>query len=278
VRGLLAAVALALVALTSGGCQLLGLPGGSPDLESGIAYPDGCAVYDLSPRRCKAIVEVIGDRVGIAGREVTHIELLPDPGCGKPTDPKVLCTRTMAFVARVRFRFADGGSAEDSVFCGVGGQYTILCTETPEIRISSPTMGGYRDVPCAGEAPDGCATPLPTLEPTAESAARTLTIAVRDIPIDRIGKFEVSLGRAVLPNGILTQARFGLRDLKVQTFSVADAIWLDVRSIDPDAPPFDNYYVRGWHEGTETVEAVVIFEVMSFEPGAVLELRDVVVR
>jgi hypothetical protein len=49
-------------------------------------------------------------------------------------------------------------------------------------------------------------------------------------------------------------------------------------AVDPNAPPFDNYYIRGWHEGTETVDAVLVFEVVSFEPGATLELRDIVVR
>jgi hypothetical protein len=278
VRRLRAILALLTIAVISGGCQLLGGPGATPDPERGVAYPDGCAVYELSPRRCKAIVEILGERLGIAGRPVTRIELLPDPGCGEP-DPQILCSRG-GIIVRVRFRFGDGGSAEDSVFCGgIGGQYTILCTETPEIRISSPTMGGYRDVPCAGEAPDGCATPLPTLEPAAAAAARPLTIAARDITIDREGKFEISLGQAVLPNGILTEASFSLRDPLTQAVSMGDGgVWLDVRPVDSNAPPFDNYYQRGWHEGTDTVDAVVVFDIVSFEPGAMLELRDIVVR
>jgi len=276
VRRPLAVLALGLVALVSGGCQLLGLPGSSPDPELGIAYPDGCAAYELSPRRCKAIVERMSQKVGIAGREVTRIELLPDKSCGPP-DPNILCGGP--FVVRVRFRFRDGGSAEDSVFCGgIGGQYTILCTETPEIRISS-RADGYRDIPCAGEPPDGCATPLPTLQPSAAKASRPIAIEARDVAIDHVGHYEIPLGQAVLPNGILTEARFSLRDPLTQALSVGDAgVLLDVRSVDPGAPPFENYYMRGWHEGTETVEAVVIFDVLSFEPGALLELRDILVR
>jgi hypothetical protein len=64
----------------------------------------------------------------------------------------VLCTRTNQFIVRVRFQMADGRSAEQSLFCGVGGQFSALCTENPEINISSPTLSGYRDVP-AGSTP-----------------------------------------------------------------------------------------------------------------------------
>jgi hypothetical protein len=43
-------------------------------------------------------------------------------------------------------------------------------------------------------------------------------------------------------------------------------------------PPFDNYYIRGWHEGTEEVEVTLTFTVNWFEPGAVVHIADVDVR
>lgn len=272
-RRLVGILALMLVALMSGGCQLLDLADGPdvrPRADGSVDYPEGCAHFGFSERRCDAIVAWAEEQLPAAHRPVTAIELAPDP------EPNV--ARTMSFTALVRFRLDDGTSLDFPLYCGIGGQWSLLCTETPEIRISSPTMGGYTDVPCAGEGPNGCATPLPTFDPIALRAARPLTIAARDIPIDHAGRYEVPVGLAVLPNGILTEASFRLANSFIQTVSIADAVWLDVRPTDPSAPPFDNYYLRGWHEGTETVEAVLVFEVVSFEPGATLELRDIVVR
>jgi hypothetical protein len=61
--------------------------------------------------------------------------------------------------------------------------------------------------------------------------------------------------------------------------SIADAnVLLDIRSLEPDGKPFDNYYVHGWREGVERIEAVLVFEVTRFEPGATLSIADVVVR
>jgi hypothetical protein len=262
---------LLLVTLTLAGCELLELPDVRPGTDGALPYPAGCSDYGLSARRCDAIVAWAEEQLPAAHRPVTAIELAPDP------EPEAVRLGG-SFTALVRFRMEDGSALDFPLYCGIGGQWSLLCTDTPEIRISSPTMGGYTDVPCAGEAPNGCATPLPTLQPAAVAASRPLEIAARDIPIDHIGRYEVPLGRAVLPNGVLTEASFGLRDLKTQALAVRDAVWLDVRPIDPDAPPFDNYYVRGWHKGTETVGVVVMFDVVSFEPGATLELRDIVVR
>jgi len=39
-----------------------------------------------------------------------------------------------------------------------------------------------------------------------------------------------------------------------------------------------NIYEHGWREGIEGVEAVLVFDVFRFEPGATLSIRDVVVR
>ena len=39
-----------------------------------------------------------------------------------------------------------------------------------------------------------------------------------------------------------------------------------------------NVYEHGWVDGVAPVEAVLVFEVDDFEPGATLEVEDVVVR
>ncbi len=51
-----------------------------------------------------------------------------------------------------------------------------------------------------------------------------------------------------------------------------------LRSLEPDGKPFENYYEHGWRPGVERVEAILVFEVLWSEPGAVLSIRDVVVR
>jgi hypothetical protein len=217
----------------------------------------------------------------LAAAEVASIDLLGDPGCGTD-DPDVLCTRTTSFVVRVRVNRVNGGSKEQSVFCGVGGQYTILCTETPEIRIGGPTLdgGGYRDVPCSGENGERCATPLPSPEPKAVAAARPLDVDALDIPIDHVGHYAVEVGRAVLPNGVVSRSRFTLADPTPESFSVVpeSGVQLDVRSLDDGAPPFDNYYLRGWHPGTEQVVVTLTFDVTAFSPGAVLQVRSLIVE
>ena len=123
------------------------------------------------------------------------------------------------------------------------------------------------------------ATPLPTIEAAAAVSAEPLTIARVDVPLDHVGEYEVSLGDATLPNGILTEATFGFVDDWPPGVSISSGeVWLHVRSREPDGKLFDNYYNHGWRAGTERVEAVLVFTVDHVDPGAVLPIRDVVVR
>jgi hypothetical protein len=139
-------------------------------------------------------------------------------------------------------------------------------------------MAGYRDVPCLGEAPGGCATPLPAIEPSAAAAARGLELSAVDVGIDHLGDFAVPLGQAVLPNGVLSDAVYGLADERPSNVLVSpDGLFLEIRSLD-GGPPFRNAYERGWHPRPETVEAVLRFTIEWFEPGAILQVRDIRVR
>jgi hypothetical protein len=165
------------------------------------------------------------------------------------------------------------------VFCGVGGAYSLSCSDDPKVGLGSPTMSGYQDVPCNGEAPENpCATPLPSIEPAAAAAARALEVADLDIPIDHAGSYAIPVGEAVLPNGILSDATFGLADDSPSDVLVSsDGVFLAITSLD-GGPPFDNLYVRGWRPGTERVQATLRFTVEWFEPGAILYVRDLLVR
>jgi hypothetical protein len=83
---------------------------------------------------------------------------------------------------------------------------------------------------------------------------------------------------AALPNGILTNATFSLADKYTRSFDLADGISLVGPSKDPTRPPFDNGYAHGWYPGTEAVEVYLVLGVTSFTPGAMLQVRDLVVR
>ena len=53
---------------------------------------------------------------------------------------------------------------------------------------------------------------------------------------------------------------------------------INLRSLEPDGKPFQNYYDHGWRPGVERVEAVLVFDVLWFEKGAVLAIHDIEVR
>ena len=53
---------------------------------------------------------------------------------------------------------------------------------------------------------------------------------------------------------------------------------INLRSLEPDGKPFQNYFDHGWRPGIERAEAVLAFDVLWFKTGAVLDIRDIVVR
>ncbi len=272
-RALLLVIA-SVIAILIAGCSR---PGAAATDDPGVPYPAGCADFKLTDRQCTAIVDEMAAQTHVDRTLAQEILLLGDPGCGFE-DPHVLCTRTMSFVVRVRFVLEDGTTAEASQFCGVGGMWDIRCGDPPQIRLSSATLGGYHDVPCAGEPPDGCATPVPNIDPATAADARPLRIDALDIPIDRLGAYDVPLGTAVLPNGILTDATFSLVDDRPTDLLLAtDGINLALRSLDGGGD-FWNIYDHGWRPGVERVEARLVFDVAQFDPGATLQVRGISVR
>jgi hypothetical protein len=196
--------------------------------------------------------------------------MLGDPQCGAGIDRNILCKRTTMFVVRMRLHLVDGAAVDESVFCGVGGQYTILCTETPEIALNGPTFGGYWDT--TGATP-------PPVPAKLRAASRPLHVAALDVAIDHVGHYEVLLGHAVVPLGILTRATVALADPRTQAVTITpDGIRFVIRSAAAGGKPFNNLYERGWHDGTEEVLALLVFDVTAFEAGAVLGVRGIVVE
>ena len=276
------------------GCLLLGSlkPAGNLDLSH--PYPSGCAAFHLSPRRCTLIVEELAREDGISVSDATSIDLLADPGC--PDNKGVLhqCVRTTSFVVRVRFNSTSGALRENSVLCTWPDvAYSIVCTETPEIQLILPDQYGYHGGPCEGEPartaspseqaanqtiPPTCATPFPSPDPATAAAEQPLLVPSMYIPIDHVGDYHITLGRGTLANGLLEETSMETSETQPWSFFLRGPVWLDLTSLKPGGLPFDNYFLHGRVEGTEPFSAQLTFEVMAFDPGAVLQIRDVVIR
>lgn len=254
-----------------------GVPPTMPPAGIALPYPDGCPTYRLSDRRCAYIVDWAREQTGLGPDDPATIELLGDPECINGSSDCVPPLRTQDFVVTVRVTPAGGVPADQSVFCGVGGSATYLCTESPRIAVHTP-IGGYTDVPCSGEAPAGCATPVPTADPSAATGASPLEVSGLPIPMNDIGPYSVDVGTAVLPNGLLSETALTLADAAPTDFRLSpDGIRLVVESLD-GGPPFDNAYDHGWRPGTERVSVRLVFELEWYEPGAELVVASLVVR
>ena len=153
------------------------------------------------------------------------------------------------------------------------------CVSGQHLSADSIIHGGYMDTPCAGEPPDGCATPVPTVDPAAAADATELRVERLDIPIDHVGDYAIKLGEARLPNGLLSVADFAfVDDTPRGVLMLSPGAVIRIHSLEPDGLPFANIYEHGWRAGTERVEAVLAFHVDHVEPGASLSIKDVVVR
>ena len=105
-----------------------------------------------------------------------------------------------------------------------------------------------------------------------------LEIHSTDIPITSVGHKEIDMGRATIPNGVLSESTFTLADIHTRTSRSRTAsgskFVLSIRH----GHPFENIYLHGWYPGTEDVEVYLVMDVTSFTPGALLQVRDLVVR
>jgi hypothetical protein len=205
--------------------------------------PQTCAQVYTAPR-CLAMVDEAASRSGRTRDDVTAIEIVPEP----PSRDGVLVTRGGAAPINVRLTFKDG-TVTDTPMC-VGIPSGPACTDPPRLEARS-----------------------------AVAAAQPLLVARFPIPIDHLGAYEVSLGVGSLPNGVASMASFTFVDDWPVDVSLKDGVaQIELRSLEPDGKPFQNYYDHGWRPGIERVETVLVFHVLWFADGAVLGIRDVVVR
>jgi hypothetical protein len=244
--------ALAIVALAVSGCSLL------PDLGQG---PRAC-IDAYSANRCLAMTDVAAADVSKNRGDVVGIVIVPDP----PPDGATLGGASPIHV-RVAFR---DGTTHDARMCG-GIPWGPACSDEPSLSPRS-ALGAYTDVPAGS-------TPVPSPQPEAKEAATSIVIDTLTIPIERQGSYEIVVGRGSLPNGRWTIGSFDFADPWPDDVAIREGyVTLELRSLEPDGKPFDNYYLHGWREGVERVEAVLMFDVLWFESGAELTIQNVVVR
>ena len=182
----------------------------------------------------------------------------------------------------VRVTFTDG--TKQDIYLGCGGTDTSpVCTGVPATPM--PLFGGTdiawqsHDLPCPSEPPDGCATPVPTADPKVAARSSPVRVDRLDIPVDRTGDYRVGLGRGTLANGRLSEVSYGFVDKRPAGVRIMkQSPYIDIESLEPDGKPFGNVYDHGWRKGLERIAVYLVFHIDDFEPGAVISVKDVVVR
>ena len=250
------------VAALIAGCDLIGVVG----RPAGGTYPDACAQWDYSARRCEAIVDRALKQAVVDPDSVQSIFLLP-------FEQDVSLGVGGGAVALIRFELADGGHVDQDVRC-VGVERSPVCNEDARISIAA---GIDHDVPCAGEPPAGCATLRPPPDSAAMAAATPFNLTSLDVPLDREGPYEIRLGSATLPDGYLSERSLRLVDDQPDSFWIDGGALLDVRS-DIAGRPFVGSIYRDRFDGPEPVTIFLVFEVTDLDSRSVLQVRDIVVR
>lgn len=256
-------VALAAAMLAGAGCDLLAGTVAVP------AEPRPCR-HVFSADRCLAMTDYAAFQLKTTRENIVSFEIIPEPTPEVRDGEVILRTTSGGPDIDVEVTLADGSTRVASMHC-VGVASHPACQDVPSLRASSMIGGGYTDVP------EG-ATPVPSPAPAALAEATGFSIERLDIPVERTGLHEVKIGEARLPNGVLTTAHFALVDDWPAGVSIVEGgVHLQIRST-VDGKPIQNIYEHGWREGTERVEAILVFDVFHFDEGATLSIRDVVVR
>jgi hypothetical protein len=219
--------------------------------------------------RCLAIRDSAANLLKTTREDIVAVEILPEP-TPEIRDGQVMLRVTSGLgPIDLRVTLADGSTHAVTIHCaGISGDPG--CSDDPSLEAISP-MNGYRDVP------EG-SSPVPTMAPEALAAGSELVIARLDIPIDHVGRHDVRLGEARLPNGLLSSAGFEFVDDWPPSVTILDRhVALEVRSM-VDGQPIRNIYEHGWREGAEPVEVFIVFDVFRYDPGASLSIRNVLVR
>lgn len=259
-------------------------PSSTPSQEPDRTFPGVCPAIVPSLNKCAGFASWAVGQSGVTPGQVQRIEMTKAQCPGASACP----TGAVGYVVGVRIVTDAGTSSGQLVNCtrmpGSLGGINFLCDEIVTMPggrlvgypfVTSPISGGYQDVPCAGPAPENpCATALPTIEPSALSESRPLTIRSVEIPIDHVGAYSIDIGQAGLPNGILTAASAEVTSSPSDPLVSYDGYALNITSLD-GGPPFENHYLHGWRPGVEHVRVTLSFTVLSFQPGAAVAVANV---
>jgi hypothetical protein len=222
--------------------------------------------------RCQVMTDYVAWQLGTTREQVSGLVVLPEPTPEIIDGHTILQVRSGGSPVDVEVTLRDGSVHRVTLNCG--GIPAIQCQDDPQLEASSVTHGGYYD----GTEAD-ITGGRPSIAPDALADAVPLRIARLDIPIDHTGLNEIPIGEARLPNGILTAADFALVEPWPTGVSILDGgVRLEIRSLDDEGKAITNIYEHGWRPGTERVQAVLVFDVAQFDPGATLGIRDVDVR
>jgi|RhiMetdeSRZDD1v2_1073273.scaffolds.fasta_scaffold154105_3 hypothetical protein len=256
-------LALIAVATSIAGCGVLGSAFSAPGV------PQACdRVFNAV--RCVAIRDSAAFRLHTTREDIIAVDIQPDPTPEIIDGKTILRTTSGGKPVELVVTLSDGTTQRVTILCA-GIPDDPGCFDDPHLLASSVTMGGYHDFP-------EDATPVPSAAPEAIADATELRIDRLDIPIDHVGLNEIHLGEVLLPNGLLTAADFALVDDWPHDITILErSVNLEIRSL-VDGKTIYNIYEHGWREGTERVEAVLVFNVFRFDPGAKLGIRNVVVR
>ena len=262
-RAPIAAVAIFALALSIAGC---GVVGGALK-DAGVPQPCDRVFNET---RCLAIRDSAASKLHMTREDITAVEIQPDPTPEIVDGKTILHTTSGGKPVELVVTLADGTSRLVTIHCS-GIPEDPGCFDDPQLRASSVTQGGYHDFP-------EDATPVPSAAPDAIAGATELRIDRLDVPIDHTGINEIRIGELLLPNGQLTAVDFALVDHWPKGITILEGgVSLQVRSL-VDGKTIYNIYEHGWRAGTERVEAVLVFNVFRYDPGATLGIRDVVVR
>ena len=258
-------------------------PSSPPPQRPDRTFPGVCPAIVVSINQCAGFAAWAVGRSGLAPGQVQRIEMTLGPCPGATSCP----AGGVGYVVDVHLVADTGASSDQLVNCtrmpGSLGGINYLCDVLTNgdgealqyPNLLTPISGGYHDVPCAGTAPENpCATPLPTIEPSALSVSTPLTISSVEVPIDHVGAYSIDLGEAALPNGILTAASAAVTSSPTDPLVSYDGYALVITSLD-GGPPFENYYAHGWRPGVEHVKVILNFTVLSFQPGATVTVANV---
>lgn len=226
----------------------------------------GSCEASLSGDRCQALAFAAAQQLGVPFDSVTAIDVVPNPS------PVQIDFAHRTFLSVV---LVDGSRNAIVISCpGIAGGFDPPCMNVPTVPLSFPRGreggGGYTDTP-------ENATQFPSLDPSAVATARPLIVASLVVPIASTGRRTIVVGSASLANGYLAEGDFGLRDPWPSDVLFNGGISLEVRPT-AGGPPLQNLYEHGWHDGVEEVEASITFDVAWFEPGASLDIVEIVVR